>query len=412
MEIALVCVGNRFLTQPDLPPPLAPLLRLLQDEGCTLSELLVLDDDGRVLHQALLRYREQGVVLLVCGGLGSHRQAITSRAAAQAFRLNLALHDGALEQVRDFYQRSGQTLPDGYEKQALLPHKVRLLRNPCGPTPGFFLQQGRTSAFFLPDNSQQLAVMLRQEVLPLLRGLISPQQCHCQSSYRLFGSPRERLEQQLERLPWPEGVGWRLDEDFPSQLLRLSAATGDDSLLQQAALLVEQRLADQIVCRGSASLAQICATRLRDAELSLALAESCTGGLLAKLLTDQPGSSAFFERGAVSYANSAKQDWLGISDQLLLQHGAVSAACARAMAEGIRQRARTDLALAVTGIAGPGGGTADKPVGTVFIALAETSGTQVAQHQFAGDRRQVRLQSACHALDWLRRAAEQRLAGS
>ncbi|MCA1796335.1 MAG: nicotinamide-nucleotide amidohydrolase family protein, partial [Geobacteraceae bacterium] len=134
-----------------------------------------------------------------------------------------------------------------------------------------------------------------------------------------------------------------------------------------------------------------------------ALAESCTGGLIAKLLTDEPGSSAFMERSAVTYANSAKHDMLGVPVQVLMQHGAVSRACAAAMAEGIRQRANADIALAVTGIAGPDGGSTEKPVGTVFIALATSQGTEVSLFNFKGERATVRERTAYTALDWIRR---------
>ena len=137
----------------------------------------------------------------------------------------------------------------------------------------------------------------------------------------------------------------------------------------------------------------------------MSLAESCTGGLIAKLLTDQPGASAFFERGAVTYANSAKTGWLKVPPPLLVKSGAVSAECARAMARGIRRAAGTDLGLAVTGIAGPDGGSTEKPVGTVFLALATADGEKVEELLLHGDRSQIRLYSACTAIDWLRRAA-------
>jgi nicotinamide-nucleotide amidase len=156
---------------------------------------------------------------------------------------------------------------------------------------------------------------------------------------------------------------------------------------------------------GEESLAAATARLLTGAGLSVALAESCTGGLIAKLLTDQPGASLFLERGAVTYANAAKTGWLKVPEPLLAEHGAVSAECAVAMARGIRRAAGTDLGLAVTGIAGPEGGSAEKPVGTVFLALVSTGGERVEEFHFRGGRDQVRQRSACTALDWLRRHA-------
>jgi nicotinamide-nucleotide amidase len=151
---------------------------------------------------------------------------------------------------------------------------------------------------------------------------------------------------------------------------------------------------------------------LTAAGLTLSLAESCTGGLIAKLLTDIPGSSAFLERAAVTYANSAKRDWLGVSGDLLEREGAVSEACALAMARGIRQAAGSDVAVAVTGIAGPTGGTPDKPVGTVYLALTAADTEQAKVYRFGGEREQIRTLAACMALDWLRRYLGARAEGT
>jgi nicotinamide-nucleotide amidase len=155
---------------------------------------------------------------------------------------------------------------------------------------------------------------------------------------------------------------------------------------------------NQVVAFNRQTIAERTGELLITAGKSLALAESCTGGLVSQLLTDAPGASNFFERGGVTYANSAKTDWLGVTQQILDQDGAVSEASARAMAEGIRNAADSDLGLSITGIAGPDGGTEEKPVGTVFIGLADAIDTNVVRHQFAGDRQQVRLRTAYTAL--------------
>jgi nicotinamide-nucleotide amidase len=181
-------------------------------------------------------------------------------------------------------------------------------------------------------------------------------------------------------------------------------------LVDRAEVAARRALDDTLVALGDQTLAGATAHALTAAGLTVALAESCTGGLVAKLLTDQPGASVFLERGAVTYANRAKTGWLKVPVAVLASAGAVSEDCARAMAEGVRRAAGTDLGLAVTGIAGPDGGTVAKPAGTVYLALAGASGTRVEVFRFKGDRAQVRLHSACTALDWLRRAAIAHLA--
>jgi nicotinamide-nucleotide amidase len=194
--------------------------------------------------------------------------------------------------------------------------------------------------------------------------------------------------------------------EFPLVRVKLTASgAGAQTLVNQADLTARRTLGEHLVTSGDDTLAAATARVLTAAGLTVALAESCTGGLIAKLLTDQPGASAFLERGAVTYANRAKTDWLGVPTGLLDRYGAVSSECAQAMAEGIRRAAGSDLGLAVTGIAGPDGGSTEKPVGTVYLALAGATGTRVELLRCSGDRDQVRQRSAYTALDWLRRAA-------
>jgi len=180
-------------------------------------------------------------------------------------------------------------------------------------------------------------------------------------------------------------------------------------LLDRAELVVQKTLGDHVVGIDSGTLAGTTARVLSTAGLTISLAESCTGGLIAKLLTDQPGSSAFLERSIVTYANSAKVNCLNVARKILDHHGAVSAECAAAMAKGVLATAHTDIGLAVTGIAGPGGGTVDKPVGTVYLAMTSPWQERVERFNFSGNRDQVRLRTACTALDWLRRLAMSRL---
>ena len=211
----------------------------------------------------------------------------------------------------------------------------------------------------------------------------------------------------------PEGVDLAFNVEFP--LVHVKLRTRGElaqKLADQAELAVHKALGSYIVGIGGEGLAGTTARHLTAAGLTLALAESCTGGLIAKLLTDQAGASAFLERSIVSYANSAKIDCLNVARKILDQYGAVSAECAEAMAIGVRAAARTDLGLAVTGIAGPDGGTDDKPVGTVYLAMIGTGVKRVERFSFSGDRDQVRLRTACTALDWLRRQAASNLSGT
>ena len=223
-------------------------------------------------------------------------------------------------------------------------------------------------------------------------------------SWRVFGLSEPKIEALIEQAGLPTDLRIAFGVEFPFVLLKLRASgDGAAALLEQAETSARQTLGDCVVARGSESLVQVVGRQLTAAGKTLALAESCTGGLLSTLLTEEPGASTFLERTAVVYANQAKSDWLGVSNEILEQEGAVSEACALAMAQGMRRAAGSDLALAITGIAGPDGGTGQKPVGTVFLALCADDLEQVKGYRFGGNRQQIRLLAANMALDWIRR---------
>ncbi len=296
------------------------------------------------------------------------------------------------------------------EKQALLPQKATVLRNPEGSAPGFHLRHRETDFFFLPGVPAEMKCLLGETILPRLQhraGRLAPRR---ERIFKVFGLPEARVGERLEHARLPEEVELAFGLDFPLVLVKLRAAGEEaEELLDRAELQVRRSLGDALVAIGDSSLAETVVGLLRSADATVAVAESCTGGLMAELLTAVSGASEVFDRGAVTYSNQAKQNWLGVAAVTLKRHGAVSAECARAMAEGMRRAAGTTHALAVTGIAGPTGGTAEKPVGTVYIGLSTPTGTEVKRHNFNGDRQRVRQLSACSALDWLRRHLLDRL---
>lgn len=251
-----------------------------------------------------------------------------------------------------------------------------------------------------------MKAMFEQSVLPALQQLHPPSAARQQRSFKLFGLPEPKIDAMIPHSKLPEGVEVAFALDYPLVLVKLRA-DGEEAerKLDQAEALLQLELGEHIMARGQETPEGNVGRLLINANLSLSLAESCTGGLIASMLTSQPGASAFLERAAVTYADSAKMDWLQVPRPLLQQHGAVSEQCARAMAIGLRHASGTDLALSITGIAGPDGGTEEKPVGTVFLALASPEGVHVKGYQFNGDRARIQRMSAFMALEWLRRFA-------
>jgi len=411
-KIAILTIGDELLNGEMADTNTVRIARCLGAHGLTLRESRTVADTEADIVDALLDLTRQQEVVIVSGGLGPTVDDLTARAAARAFERRLVLSDEALQLIREHFRRSGRSMHPADERQALLPQKATVLPNPVGSAPGFLLHQAGKEIYFLPGVPAEMAAILEQSILPRLQERTGGDFPLQERVLKIFDLSEPKAEERLAG-KLPAGATLAFGVDFPFVHAKLRArGEGADALLDRAELAARQALDDYVVATGEGSLVQTVARQLTAAGLTLSLAESCTGGLIAKLLTDIPGSSAFLERAAVTYANSAKRDWLGVPVDLLEREGAVSEACALAMARGIRRAANTDVALAVTGIAGPTGGTAGKPVGTVYIALAAVDAEQVKVYRFGGEREQIRTLSACMALDWLRRYLGGRAAGA
>jgi nicotinamide-nucleotide amidase len=382
----------------------ARIARVLSAQGYVVRESRCVGDDEQEIEAALRDLSTRREVIIATGGLGPTDDDLTARVAARTFERRLVLNEEALEQIRAFFRQRRMDMHPRNEKQALLPLKSTILSNRLGTAPGFSLRHGNCDLFFLPGVPPEMVAMLEETVLPRLRersGGSAPLQ---ERILKVFGLSEPKVEGRFADRPLPAGVHLAFGVDFPFVHVKLRAS-GDDAseLLDRSELQARKRLEPFVFAIGRETLAGNVARLLTDAGLTLALAESCTGGMVAQMLTDIPGASRFLERAAVTYANSAKQDWLQVPEEVLTNDGAVSRSCAQAMARGIRRAAGTHLGLAITGIAGPDGGSPDKPVGTVFLALDAVDEERVQGYRFSGERDKVRRLAACMALEWLRR---------
>ncbi len=402
LKIAVLTIGDELLNGEVIDTNTADIAQALHCAGYVVDQAITVGDDTEQIAATLQYLHRHNTVAIVCGGLGPTRDDVTARAVAVAFHLSLTLNDTALAQIEGYFKRAGQSCPAGNEKQALIPHKAKVMHNRCGTAPGFIIRHNDCLMFFMPGVPHEMRAMFEHDVLPTLQRLLKPSRCCAQRVLKVLGVAESSIEQQLSAESFPPQVRLSFRLEFPLVLIKINSSSADEAGLDAAEQQVRTCLGSHVVATGDQTLPAVVSQALIMAETTLALAESCTGGLIAKLLTDSPGSSAYLERGVVSYANSAKHDLLGVSEQLLLDKGAVSAECAIAMAQGVRQRAGTDFAVAVTGIAGPGGGSVEKPCGTVFIALDRAQGSEVREYHFSGDRQQVRSKTAYTAIDWLR----------
>ena len=407
MKIAILTIGDELLNGELADTNTATVAGMLAEQGYRTREAVTVGDDGEDIVAALQRLARNHDLVLVTGGLGPTEDDRTARAAARAFDRPATLHQDALQQIRERFAAWGRDMHPRNEKQAMLPAKSRVLANRRGTAPGFRIASGSgATLFFFPGVPAEMRPMLKEYVLPFLHEQQPQPVPRAGRVLTVYGLAEPDVEARLASGNLPEDVGVTFAVDMPLVRVKLKAeGAGAERQVDRAELAARQALGDFIVGIDDETLAATTVKLLTTTRLTLALAESCTGGMIAQQITDQPGSSAVLERGAVTYANSAKRDWLGVSTDILEGPGAVSAECATAMAQGIRSAAATDIGLAVTGIAGPSGGTPDKPVGTVYLAMVSPTGEKVERFCFPGDRHQVRMRTACTALDWLRRLA-------
>jgi nicotinamide-nucleotide amidase len=309
---------------------------------------------------------------------------------------------GAFQDILAFFKARGRDMAPSNGKQADFPEGAVVLKNRMGTAPGFCVQIGSCSAFFLPGVPTEMSVMFDEQVVPRLPPSAVP---FTTVRLRCFGLPEAEINDRLATIESKHQVtiGYRASnaeievkvlakaqpEETAPQLLLRATHVADE---------VAELLSPFVYSRGEAKLPEVVGHLLLGQRATLGLAESCTGGLLSQWITSVPGASRYFKGGVVAYSNSAKAHLLGVSETMLRKYGAVSEPVARAMAEGARRALGSDYAIALTGLAGPGGGTKEKPVGLVFWAVAGPHGTVCKRVEFFGDRSQVQIRSAMSAL--------------
>ncbi|MFO0759052.1 MAG: CinA family nicotinamide mononucleotide deamidase-related protein [Byssovorax sp.] len=407
MTVALLSIGTE-LTRGEIANTNASWLAAeLTGSGFHVVHVAVVPDDHKAVVQAIQKLCATYRLVIATGGLGPTTDDLTAAAAADAAGVELLRDESALLAIRRRVESRGKTMNAGLEKQAFIPAGAEVLPNANGTAPGFSLLLGDVPIFFLPGVPREMKRMFTEQVLPRVRPT-APNNAF-QIRLRTYGLGESAIGQALEGIEAAHpGVtlGYRVQFPEVDVKVQARAASQDQAraLALRAADDVRARLGDVIYGQEDEAFPSIVGRALRSRGFRLAVAESCTGGLIMHLLTSLPASD-YLVGGAVTYANSAKSRLLGVFEDTLRGHGAVSAEVAAEMAEGARRLCECEIALAVTGIAGPTGGTAEKPVGLVFWAVAHPGGTVVRTRVFSGDRDEVQLAAAYAGLDLLRRIA-------
>ncbi len=384
--------------------------RRLHQACLPVASITLLGDSGPQLAQALRQAAARSRFVIVTGGLGPTDDDLTVAAAAEALDLKLFEDPGLLAHIRRCLAARGLPWKPVYARLALIPERATVL-DPGGAVCGFAVQHGGARFFFLPGVPRQMRLLFDTFVLPALVELAGEACCLMERTMRFWGIPELRLQEAVSSLdPRFKGVQVGFYPNFPETHLTLTL-TGPDReamacLLDDCVAALAQRLGESPAGVANLPLEALVGRLLKARGLTLAVAESCSGGLICHRLTNVSGSSDYFMGGVITYSNQAKEDLLRVPQDTLTAHGAVSAETARAMAAGVRGIFHSDLGIAVTGIAGPTGGTPEKPVGTVFMALAAPGGVAVRHHLFPGDRDEVKALTAQAALNWLKKELE------
>jgi nicotinamide-nucleotide amidase len=379
--------------------------RALERGGCPIRARRIVPADEESVERALRQAAAEGGLVVTVGdgdGAGALRQAL-----ARCLGSRLVLSRRALDLISSAYAARGQAVPGRAEQLALVPQGATVLAPSEAGEPGLLAELGSAAILVLPAVPAVAVALARAQLLTRLARAGAGPVVEVRT-LRLVGLDVGTAEAQLHTaLRGTDGVSGQVvdagDECWARVRLRADSTAGADALFD--ALAPALRGAFGVAWYGvdDETLEAVVGRLLRARGLTVALAESCTGGLVGHRLTQVAGSSAYFERGFVVYSNEAKQALLGVPESVLREHGAVSAACAEAMARGARERAGTDVGISVTGIAGPDGGTPTKPVGIVFVGAADRQGAVVERHRFDRDREGNKALSAVHALDLLRR---------
>lgn len=409
MKISTLSIGDELICGQITDTNAGTIAAQLLSQGLRVQRHLAVGDNEPDIMDALNELGRISDMVIVTGGLGPTFDDLTSRAAARATGRRLVINEDARAHVRSISGKLDSLIVCPLsDKQAMMPSKSSLIPNPNGTACGFQLMHNGSFMFFMPGVPSEMIVMLRESVIPFMLERVTRKRVIRTVSLNVFGPSEPEVDELLQGIARPEqGLAMGICVTFPWICVTLRAeadsAEAAVELLASAGSQVQERLKEYVFSANGAGMDDTVAELFRDHHQTLALAESCTGGLIAKRITDIPGSSAYFLEGIVTYGNAAKMRLLGVPADLLDTKGAVSSECASAMAKGVRAAAGSDLGLAVTGIAGPDGGSQEKPVGTVFISLAAPDGCWTKRFQFQGSRDEIRTITSWTALDWLRR---------
>lgn len=406
MKAEILAVGTELLMGQIANTNAQYISSMLPNVGIGVYYHDVVGDNPERLKQCLELALSRSDIVILTGGLGPTQDDLTKETVAEAVKRKLVLDQESLDKMTAFFTKRNRKMTDNNIKQAYLPEGCIIIRNKNGTAPGCIIEKDEKVIIMLPGPPSEMKPMFDDSVMPYFA---AKSEFRLDSRFlRIFGIGESAVEDMLLDLIGtqnnPTIAPYAKDGEVT---LRITAKynknnTGED-IITPVENEIRRRLGDAVYSNDNSSLDEVAAKLLMDSGTTLSLAESCTGGMVAARLTEIPGISAVFDRAAVTYSNRSKTEELGVKQETLAVYGAVSEQTAKEMAEGIRRVSATDIGVSITGIAGPDGGTPNKPVGTVYIALAYKNGVNAQKLELWGSRNRIRNVTCLHVFDMLRR---------
>jgi len=406
MRAEILAVGTEILLGDIVNTNAQYLCKRLADLGISVYHQTVVGDNEERLLNAYTQAFERADIVIATGGLGPTKDDLTKETGAKYFNKELVIHDESLEYIENYFKRLNRVMSESNRKQALIPEGAIVLPNPNGTAPGCIIEENKKVLIMLPGPPKEMIPMFDNHAVRYLQkfsdGIL------VSKILRVAGlgesAMAEKVQDIIDKQTNPTVAPYA--KDFEA-ILRITAKASTkeeaEKLIVPMEKEIRERLGDNIYAEGETSLDFVVGEMLVKKNLTISTAESCTGGLLAGTLINYPGISTVFMEGAVTYSNEAKMKRLGVKGETLKKYGAVSEETAREMAVGIARAAGTNVGISVTGIAGPGGGTEEKPVGLVYVGMYINGETKVRELYMSGDRQKVRNRTVVNILDWLRR---------
>ncbi len=406
MNAEIIAVGTELLLGEIVNTNAQFLSDRLSQLGINVYYQVVVGDNKKRLSQTLQASLERSDMVILTGGLGPTKDDLTKETIAETLALPLELHEESLKRIKDFYTSIHREMAKNNIKQAYLPKGATVLKNDNGTAPGCIIEKNNKVVVMLPGPPREMQPMFNNSVYPFLRRKTSD--AIYSKVLRIFGVGESSLEEKLEDL-FEEQSNPTIAPYAKQGEVRLRITSKCKSEEEANKLIapveeeIRKRLGVTVYGEGEETLEKVVAKLLMEKNLTIATAESCTGGLLAEKITRVPGISKSFTKGVITYSNESKMELLGVKKETLQEFGAVSAQTAVQMAQGIRERSNVDIGVSITGIAGPGGGTKEKPVGLVYVGVSTEERTWFKELRLSRSRENIRYRTTMHALDMVRR---------